>query len=59
MWNIVGGNRIIDRKLKQEAHRKHLQALHSVKATINNKPPSEYSFLYSRPKANQQKIGTL
>jgi hypothetical protein len=35
----MSGNRIIDRKLKQEAHRKHMRALNTVKSTINNKTP--------------------
>lgn len=57
MWNLISGNKIIDRKLKQEAHRKHLRALHCIKPSIDNKSPSEYSFLYSRPKATQIKQG--
>ncbi len=58
MWNLISGNKIIDRKLKQEAHRKHLRALHSIKPSIDNRTPSEYSFLYSRPKATQLKLGS-
>jgi hypothetical protein len=57
MWNIVSGNRLIDRRMKQEAHRRHVQALYTIKPSIDNAPPSEYSFLYSRPKAKMQKIG--
>lgn len=59
MWNLVSGNKIIDRKLKQEAHRRHLRALHTIRGSIDNRPPSEYSFLYSRPKATQKKLGTV
>jgi len=39
MWNLVSGNRLIDRRLKQEAHRKHKHALNSIKSSINNVAP--------------------
>ena len=56
MWNLVSGNRLIDRRLKQDAHRKHILALNNMKSSINNASPSQYSFLYSRPKAHQLKF---
>ena len=56
MWNLVSGNRLIDRRAKQEAHRRHIVALNTMKSSINNAPPSQYSFLYSRPKAQQLKF---
>lgn len=58
MWNMVGSNRLIDKRLKQDAHRKHMQALHTMKPSLDNAAPSQYSFLYSRPKAHQLKLGT-
>ena len=39
MWNLMSSNRIIDRKLKQEAHRKHRKALNTVKPSIDNRAP--------------------
>ena len=57
MWNIVSSNRLIDKKLKHEAHRKHVLALHTMKSSLNNNSPSQYSFLYSRPKAQQLRLG--
>lgn len=39
MWNLVSANRIIDKRLKQEAHRKHLRALNTIKSSLNNKTP--------------------
>ena len=58
MWNLVSSNRLIDRRQKQEAHRKHLLALNTIKASLDNGSPSQYSFLHSRPKAHQLKMGT-
>jgi hypothetical protein len=39
MWNVVSGNRLIDRRRKQEAQRRHLRALHKVKPSIDNHTP--------------------
>jgi len=40
MWNYIASNRILDKKRKQEAQRKHLQALNNIKSQINNTRPS-------------------
>jgi hypothetical protein len=58
MWNMISGNRLLDRKRKEEAQRKHIIALNNVKSKINNSAPKEYGFLYSRPKARQLKFCT-
>ena len=58
MWNVVSGNRLLDKRRKQEAQRKHLTALNQIKSMIDNNTPQEYSFLYTRPKAYQKKQGT-
>lgn len=55
MWNVMSGNKLLDRKRKEEAHHKHIRALYSVKSQINNSTPPQYSFLYTRSKANQLK----
>jgi hypothetical protein len=39
MWNIVSGNRVIDRRRKSQAHRRHLDALLKAKPQINNLAP--------------------
>lgn len=59
MWNVLSGNRLIDRRRKEEAQKKHLIALNKVRSQINNSAPREYSFLNSRPKANQLKYCKL
>lgn len=58
MWNTICGNKLIDRKRKEEAQKKHLLALSKVRSSINNSTPREYNFLYTRPKANQLKYCT-
>ena len=58
MWNRVSGNKLLERKRKEEAFRKHVRALNTVKPMIDNSCPKEYSFLYSRPKAHQMKLGS-
>lgn len=57
MWNVLCGNRLIDKRRKESAQRKHITALNEVKSIINNHTPNQYSFLYSRPKAYQKKQG--
>lgn len=57
MWNIITSNRLLDKKRKQEAQRKHLAALRNIKPSIDNVEPQGYSFLYSRPKARMMKLG--
>lgn len=39
MWNVLSGNRLIDRRRKEEAHRKHLLALNAIKPMIDNRSP--------------------
>lgn len=39
MWNIISGNRVLDRKRKEEAHRKHISALHNIKSQIDTASP--------------------
>lgn len=39
MWNVISGNRLIDRKRKQEAQRKHVAALNNIKSLVNNSTP--------------------
>lgn len=58
MWNVICGNKLLDRKRKEEAQKKHLLALSKVRSSINNSTPREYNFLYTRPKANQLKYCT-
>lgn len=36
MWNIITSNRLLDKKRKQEAQRKHLNALRNIKPSIDN-----------------------
>ena len=57
MWNMTSGNRLIDRKRKESAQKKHLLALNNVKSQVDNSAPREYVFLYTRPKANLTKQG--
>ena len=57
MWNIKASNRVLDLKWKQEAQRKHLKSLKSMKAQVNTSAPRRYSFLDSRPKSKQLKYG--
>lgn len=40
MWNIVSGNRILDRRRKEEAQRRHLIALNRVKPMVDNHTPN-------------------
>ena len=40
MWNMISGNRLIDRKRKEEAHRRHKLALFQIRGQIDNKTPS-------------------
>lgn len=56
MWNRASSNRYLDKLAKQEAYRKHISTLYNVKSTIDNKPPKEFTFLNTRPKATQKKI---
>ena len=58
MWNVIVGNRLIDRKRKAEAQKRHVKALNNIRSLIDNSTPNEYSFLNSRPKAHQLKQGT-
>ena len=58
MWNVIVGNRLIDRKRKAEAQKRHVKALDNIRSLIDNSTPNEYSFLNSRPKAHQLKQGT-
>jgi hypothetical protein len=57
MWNKAASNRYLDKLSKQEAYRKHISTLYNVKSSIDNKPPKEFTFLNTRPKAMQKKIG--
>ena len=52
-------NRLLDKKRKQQAQRKHLTALKNIKGSLDNSQPSKYNFLYSRPKARLMKLCTL
>jgi hypothetical protein len=56
MWNYIASNRILDKKRKQEAQKKHLSALNNIKSQIDNTKPHSYSFLYTRPKARMLKF---
>jgi len=39
MWNVISGNRLIDKRRKQEAQRKHITALNKIKSMIDNHSP--------------------
>lgn len=54
MWNVKSSNRILDLKQKQEAHMRHLRALHNIKPSITIKQPHKFSFLEHKAKALQK-----
>lgn len=45
MWNRIASNRILDKKRKEEAQRKHLENLRNIKSQVNNSTPRQYLFL--------------
>jgi hypothetical protein len=52
MWNLVAGNHILDKRAKYkvniilvQAHLRHIEALKTVKSTINNTAPVKPLFL--------------
>jgi hypothetical protein len=59
MWNTISGNRLIEKRRKEEAHRKHIKALYNIRGKIDNSAPQYFSFLYTRPKSNLLKMGKI
>ena len=57
MWNIMSSNRILDLKWKQQAQKRHRQALKNVRSSTNTSCPKKYSFLDSKPKRKQIQRG--
>ena len=57
MWNVRSGNRLVDRNMKETAHRKHLLALRRVRGMVEHSSPKLYPFVYTKPKTNQMRPG--
>ena len=58
MWNRIASNRILDLKRKQQAQKKHIDALRNIKSRINNSAPKQYLFLNTKPKTRQLELCT-
>lgn len=56
MWNIITSNRLVEKKKRQQAQRKHLNALRNIKPSIDNDQPQNFRFLYTRPKQRLQHL---
>ena len=56
MWNKVSSSKIIDRKTKLYAYKKHRHNLKNVRSSINNSSPKVYDFMNTRPKAKMLKL---
>ena len=39
MWNVRSGNRLVDRNMKESAHRKHLLALKRARGMVDHSSP--------------------
>lgn len=57
MWNVRSGNKLVERNLKEAAQKKHIEALRKIRGQVDCSSPKQYSFLYSRLKAQQIKNG--
>ncbi|GIQ91319.1 hypothetical protein KIPB_014510, partial [Kipferlia bialata] len=52
---IPAANKICSRRWEEAQHRRHRKKLNTMKASVDNKGPSEYSHMrYNAKKATQQ-----
>ena len=56
MWNKVTSSKIVDKKIKLYAYKKHKHNLKNVRSTIDNSSPKEYDFINTKPKAKMLKL---